>query len=133
MDTSIEYINMCEKAVEIQEGWYPEKGDMFFSGCYQEIDIVIQNVAKGGNIWLLRQDELQEMVGVRIAGDIEECGLFCGWDDGSAWAEIEGYSSTILDKFSMEQLWLVFVMSKKYSKKWVSIKQEWIDKLQDNI
>lgn len=34
MDISKEYIKMCEKAIEIQEGWKPQRGDFY---CYQDI------------------------------------------------------------------------------------------------
>jgi len=34
MDTSKEYIEMCEKSEEVQEGWSPKEGDYY---CYQDI------------------------------------------------------------------------------------------------
>ncbi len=121
MDTSKEYIKMCEEAEEIQERWTWIKGDVFADEINQ-----IHILESGGHImlmgthfpegyiWLPRQDQLQEMV------DWKEYNISIEW--GSLphkfnWSQdplkIDG-----VDGNSMEQLWLAFVMKEKYNKIW---------------
>ena len=81
MDTSEEYIKMCQKATEVQ------------ALCEADVEI------ESPSIWLPRQDQLQGMVEYTVG----------------------------VNKFnSMEQLWLAFVMSEKYNKKWDG--KDWIKK-----
>jgi len=123
MDTSPEYIKMCEKATEIQE-IYEEwpNGSVWFDGT----DIVLQTGKLTdhpceGDIWLPRQDQLQEIVKTRfgIEHDLE-----------SFLNVLEGWNPTgILDKYhkqfsTFEQLWLAFVMWVKFNKTWNG--EEWI-------
>ena len=71
------------------------------------------------NIWLPRQDQLQGMV----VDGYEACGLlfnFYHWFEDNKHDFITPY----LD-YSMEQLWLAFVMKEKYNKVWNG--EEWID------
>ena len=109
MDTSEQYIKMCEKAEEIQnceeaskQYRYPRniylgKGDYGYADFYQ--------YKHSENIWLPRQDQLQEMV-----GSFEHCcmRIVQYWDDDTGFE----YCT------SMEQLWLAFVMKEKYGKVW---------------
>jgi hypothetical protein len=154
MDTSTIYIEMCEKATDIQQNWLnhdtegdfavPSKTVRSYNGFWElqpnkvlivgnddEYDLTITkqgDINKTGAIWLPRQDQLQEMVGVKTAGDLEDCGLLKGWDDGSGWAAIDGYrDSRIFDNFSMEQLWLAFVMKEKYNKTWDGV--DWVKRV----
>ena len=88
MDTSKEYIKMCEKAKEIQEAWKPQESDVIFSVAEKGIKYVSSNPHYWTNcdlikdyqiiknpkgiktvanvwyevVWLPRQDQLQEMV-----------------------------------------------------------------------
>tara|TARA_Y100000310_G_C20561680_1_gene753383 strand:- start:642 stop:974 length:333 start_codon:yes stop_codon:yes gene_type:complete len=108
MDTSEQYIKMCEKAVKIQKlrpsgadehdyFWCPVHG----LGC--DLD---------NAIWLPTQSELQAVLRVRKPVELAY--------RLSIWALFEG------KKFnSMEQLWLAFVMRKRFGKIWS--KTEWID------
>lgn len=116
MDTSEQYIKMCEKAGEIQEkATYP------LGAFYHENDLVICNMGdyyhqtKGSNIpgyiWLPQQDQLQEML-----GNVDESyRVFRKWLDTS-WVK------KIL--VSWEQLWLAFVMKEKFGKVWDG--EDWI-------
>ena len=72
------------------------------------------------NTWLLRQDQLQEMLDDPISdywhysnhpNYKRHCGLIC---------DINNFASRIDTIYadSMEQLWLAFVMKEKYNKKW---------------
>lgn len=83
MDESKEYIDMCNKAIELQYLWNKQIGDYtvnkintfnptiimhkeirnkevgleFFAGTYSH-----NNIVGSSNIWLPRQDQLQDMV-----------------------------------------------------------------------
>ena len=127
MDTSKEYIKMCERAGEIQKlvpvnlqghhyRW--DNHIHILEGEYYYWKIEIHEIDKE-KIWLPRQDQLQEMV-----GKYESCVISFfdylknntgGWRDGS-----DGFADPdIYEKFtSMEQLWLAFVMKEKFNKTW---------------
>jgi hypothetical protein len=126
MDTSKEYILMCEKAVEIQEvkDFFNEgdfvvnplsfkKTSSVISYSRAKIDIN-QNM-----IWLPRQDQLQGMVEYCPLDLIQKFKNFC-------WRSHEGIKLDYeaVSKMSMEQLWLAFVMKEKYNKTWNG--KEWI-------
>jgi len=138
MDTSKEYIEMCKKAEEIQELWNPSIGDWYFGrGHYYEIIPHFKNEfevfilcdydSEGGHfhlepnhidksieIWLPRQDQLQEMVGGTSLWKIVSIHRHCHLID----THVPSASS------SMEQLWLAFVMKEKYDKTWDG--KDWI-------
>ena len=95
MDTSEQYIKMCEKAEEIQEQRFPLKGKVLF-----------------GFTWLTCQSELQEMMGFkRLADSIDSFHRFAsGYYLGTRLA---------YHVFkTREQLWLAFVMKEKHNKIW---------------
>ena len=121
MDTSKEYIKMCEKAVEVQELWIATKADCYWSKRFKEVDFYMYSGGKIKDepfqknvIWLPRQDQLQGMVALKDVQDYT----------ASAWANqfvafINAEENLdILRGFSMEQLWLAFVMKKKFNKTW---------------
>ena len=116
MDTSKEYIKMCEKAEEIQKEWIPQNGDFFFTnkvyvwGCYE---------CKKG-IWLSRQDQLQEMLDVNNSKFVKPCFMAMNFAE---WLNNNIRFSNV--DWSMEQLWLAFVMIEKYNKIWNS--EEWVE------
>lgn len=117
MDTSDEYIEMCEKAEEIQSHWKFTDGDYIYGrahGCKLEVNIWSGYDAwdypcyPSNGIWLLRQDQLQDMIKMDL-------GCIC-W---------EFNNSINTERFhSYEQLWLVFVMQKIYKKRWNG--SEWV-------
>ena len=121
MDTSKQYIKMCEGAEEIQ-------GEAWPLGI-REPNFQSQNgadVSGSGdwwylNTWLPRQDQLQEMVTVSHEVDY----------NNSMYPILEKlweFSCTLYlmknPPTSMEQLWLAFVMKSLYSKTWNG--SEWI-------
>jgi len=138
MDTSKEYVEMCRKAVEIQELWKPEAGDWTLShrDGVKPLDSITISLAGltpfGANgarirsdmIWLPRQDQLQEMVcsDIRILID-----SFVDCFNGIACIKLSsGMKNSglhIIDFDSMEQLWFAFVMHEKHGKKWDG--EEW--------
>ena len=138
MDTSEQYIKMCEKATEIQEGkpqdgvggswlqgsiivddgFQSERGDF-----YHIVDTEDERVCEScghseryikctKSTWLPRQDQLQEMM--------IPYGLYAfynfvyrhDWRDGDYLPDCNKVYE------SMEQLWLAFYMSKKHNKYW---------------
>ena len=127
MDTSKQYIKMCEKAREVQRRWVTKEGDVYswletrFSveipridrwceGCAEERGLTMPNNA----IWLPRQDQLQEMVG-------EEYAINLLYDFHRFYNTKEDYPSQFT---SMEQLWLAFVCKEKYQKIWKN--EKWV-------
>ena len=135
MGTSAEYINMCEKASEIQEQWKPKEHDMMatkYKSEYQNEDGTIcvrhhipctvfdvfdmrKRVGKDYHwiVWLPRQDQLQEM--------LQPCGFITLLREFSQESLLrireEPYDS-------MEKLWLAFVMKEKYNKVWNG--EDWV-------
>ena len=134
MDTTETYIKMCEKAVEIQKlrkDWL--EGDIYYDEeiCYASIgcsgydcgsfnDMSADGLVRiGYETWLPRQDQLQEILEL----------------DPSLWTGIvqliwEFGKEMIRNKqeryiFSMEQLWLAFVMKEKYNKIWDGKDKKW--------
>ena len=142
MDTSKEYIEMCRKAPEIQELWKPEVGDIAkmwlyrtkFIGCVINIHSGFVDLEQGyGNqtkkelIWLPRQDQLQDIIGIgEHADEITKCRcLDCViLDFYKFWRDRDPINDGTALLTSMEQLWLAFVMHEKYRKKWDG--EEWI-------
>lgn len=132
MDTTKEYIKMCEKAVEIQSNWELNEGDFYYSqyGCfvsvidkdYGDIDKrELEDRNRDEYIWLLRQDQLQEMVHYRENQDWDEVfANFCNYMDSIYDDEIDMYGVD-----SLEQAWLMFVMKENYRKTWNG--EDWID------
>lgn len=113
MDTSKEYIKMCD-CEEIQDG----KGrNVSFQNIDREGDWWIQvdiQSTDGHNVWLPRQDQLQEML---------------NYKEPIVFNLVSNLNIWIMDNpkkvcFSMEQLWLEFVMETKHNKTWD--KDKWI-------
>lgn len=171
MDTSEEYIKMCEKATEVQELWEYKEEDIpdtfsiikyygwcetcdsirgqaswspmgdglisvlrFCHECGETLIVEpkdnyisypeygsIEDWSNGAkeSVWLPRQDQLQEIIGGGHPGSMMELLVkICGWD-GNA------YNGDWLKFKSPEQLWLAFVMKKKYNKTWNG--KEWVE------
>ena len=114
MDTSKEYIKMCEGAEEIQTikclydlgqiGIKVVGADWFY---LYDTDTSFPKI-----IWLPRQDQLQEMV---EGEPLQQLYRFNEWLTDCA-KEPENYHHNFEN--SMEQLWLAFVMKEKYQKTW---------------
>ncbi len=130
MDTSKEYIKMCEKAEEIQKAHSDELGDysagstsLWIRIGYDESDKSFHYIKLLGSdelnfrkkLWLPRQDQLQEMY--RQAVKCSE-GKSATWRfviDIASWLGNKRYPNAFT---SMEQLWLAFVMKEKHNKTW---------------
>lgn len=113
MDTSKEYIKMCEKAEEIQ------RSDEGLRGESDGIHYISDDVFYLGErkcIWLPHQDQLQEMV--------NDDNLTALLQDFISW--LAKQCNLPMHMTSMEQLWLAFVMSEKYQKVWDG--DEWIER-----
>ncbi len=128
MDTSKTYILQCEKAEEIQT-LKPMPGNIFdlsdkasfwaSHDCkYCGLGPPEENVL--WDIWLPRQDQLQEMIedvdpypnhALSLLEDF--------WHSIRSQTEDDSWWDNPYKQFtSMEQLWLAFVMSQEYHKKW---------------
>lgn len=140
MDTSKEYIKMCEKAKEIQKEWKPKSLDIFSNSyviSYVTDDDFYKCIKDKGDyfkrqkIWLPHQDQLQEMIIEKQFNQtkdslcidlISQMTLFC-----FSYGEIRDLAKEYAKQFSsMEQLWLAFVMKEKYNKIWDG--EEWVVK-----
>ena len=124
MDTSKKYIKMCEKAKEIQKNWSGKVGDLAWRGklflpiknaCGYITDV---NFKKDKEIWLPRQDQLQEMIYTHP----ERFFRFYEFLQKHYFYNAKSFNS--IKDYSMEQLWLAFVMKEKYNKIWNG--KEWI-------
>jgi hypothetical protein len=115
MDNSVEYIEMCRVAEEIQEQKLHTDGNVFInfvSGEWQKTHVytygrIIPYDTGDYEVWLPRQDQLQEMVKMGFRAFV--CDIYIFITDNAK------YSSQFT---SMEQLWLAFVMWEEYSKQW---------------
>jgi hypothetical protein len=112
MDTSPEYVKMCEAAKEIQYLWELHAGD-YYKLTYPSNQWIHQLRAgrrkrPDSSIWLPRQDELQEMM-----GDFGTCLSMI-----DRWEQLSAVSCDYPNVTSMEQLWLAFVMHEKFNKVW---------------
>jgi len=141
MDTTPKYILMCEKAEEIQSDWKPEIG-RYFNSCMGGVcmytgrlhksgwtfEIICENDIEGRQIWLPRQDELQEMIVNKNGGNHITLLSSLVQSDLLNQAGLGYYvSSPLYDHTeSMEQLWLAFVMKEKYNKIWSETKKDWV-------
>ena len=128
MDKSKKYIEMCEKAEKIQQLWQPNAGDWFLEKSTLPLEIIIfegwyvlrkdkfiQRIGPANNydffdkgkveIWLPRQDQLQEMI-IDDFDDVQD--MFYNF---SRWIYNEPCETA-------EQLWLAFVMAEKFDKVW---------------
>lgn len=112
MDTSEQYIEMCQRAEEIQEL-------KAIQGIQYSWPLSLVGINEEGNWyavgkgWLPRQDQLQEMV----KHSPYDC-FFDGVpnDNGGEKQKIEHYFLQF--ESSWEQLWLAFVMKEKFGKVW---------------
>ena len=118
MDTSSEYIIMCEFAKELQNrevevgDWYADDCHGFhilgLSDCLPIDKKNHAEICEESYIWCPRQDQLQEM------SDYDN-GII-NWD----FIHFLNYWNQVYIKqfTSMEQLWLAFIMGSNYQKKW---------------
>ena len=118
MDTSEQYIDMCEKAIGVQQlcveygknyNWYKS---LFLTKQHHVYESWYQ-YKHGENIWIPRQDQLQD-----ILGDYNICmQLIYGSVEYSDYPNATNFTT-------MEQLWLAIVMKTKFDKRWSGTK--WI-------
>lgn len=133
MDRSRRYIEMCEKAAEVQKLWQPAHGD-FFMGERGRIEGWVagthgkRNVVQGVEVrfengmpkitryvWLPRLDQLMELAqdrGKRFENVTLE---FFNWTK-KPYGGMQRPPRNVFD--SLEQVWLAFVMFKKFGKIW---------------
>ncbi len=107
---------MHEMLVDVGGGWYTGIAIGVSDPWYSKPELPDQAIP------LLRQDQLQEMV-----GDYETCKdhLFSAGYSDNEYAEYWEMPAGYWEKFaSMEQLWLACVMKEKYGKSWNG--KEWI-------
>ncbi len=149
MDISNRYVLMCQKAQEIQEHWMPRQCDFIIQlsdleegiGLCHPASHIVQvanfyyeeqdeeNYArecdemKEQSLWLPRQDQLQRMIEPDIS-------LIHSIIRRVVEKTYHDYSRNIVVSapelfYSMEQLWLAYIMSEKFGKVWNE--EEWVE------
>lgn len=129
MDTSPEYIKMCERAEEIQNDWILHKGDYYYHKLNNKISFVsgwfeartaenavLMTHYHGRLIWLPRLDQLIEMLHCMEAKDPFKVHLTLAIIDavyGLREEQKENYPFT-----STEQAFLDCVMENRFNKRW---------------
>ncbi|RLC74433.1 MAG: hypothetical protein DRI61_16610 [Chloroflexi bacterium] len=142
MDVSKKYIKMCEKAKEIQEMWLPQIGDYYVAKWNKRKLIlcglkILKDIRKNKDdyIWLPRQDQLQDILIDENYTEYEnplnlnrtmmdEVSEYV--DKSPFWAGYK-YKPYYHGFDTLEQLWLAFLMYKKYGKIWNENKGEWVN------
>ena len=133
MDTSEQYIRMCEKATEIQEQ-IPDATHVTWLATIPITGFHLENVFASSSdmvidkfIWLPRQGQLQKMLLTTERDFIELLAdFYWHWaayktDETYPWRSLVHPEDMIRirkDFTSMEQLCLAFAMKEKYSKVW---------------
>jgi hypothetical protein len=137
MDTSPEYIKMCEKAIEIQHGHEPVLGDYYFLSTAEGRDGIIEGTKviligaqcffedswDHGDFWLPRQDQLQAMLPITQHKDLWL--LASDWEGADkTWVVKDDERTARFNHQSYEQNWFAFVMYKKFKKVWTG--EDWV-------
>ena len=111
MDTSTEYIKMCDcKEVQDVRPFIADMDDNRHLGCTPTGDFYYGFREK--IVWLPRQDQLQEMM-LDPKGEFLPCLVLGDWYLNSEYCDV-------LNKrlYTEEQRWLAYVMKKKFNKAW---------------
>ena len=146
------YIKMCKEAGEIQELWKPSDGDKIYTE-YSEKDRkfaqehwksnkkgfssyvtnfeflnnpngTYEPYLKENNIWILRQEDLQEIFqeahgnGIHVSTVVNS---FYRW----FWDEYNNKQKDCCEQYDWNVLWLCFVMERLYGKYWNSKTESW--------
>ncbi len=127
MDTSSDYTKMCAKATEIMSTWHYEFGDFYVSlvadiasesqTIVSDLELQRSYMQQIKAVWLPRQDQLQALILDQHA---------------TPWDLVIEFANTLMsDKAryfenfpSMEQIWLAYIMDKKFNKKWTG--KDWL-------
>ena len=141
MDTSKQYIKMCKEAIEVQKRWAisPYLGDETPDGmicelleCYDDDTWQVKTNRDYCEpytrdlVWMPRIDQLQAMVLKKGSPAISAFSCrFAHLVDMRDWWD--GINPDIMAQYlTVEQLWLAFVMHKKYKKQWDNTSNEWV-------
>ena len=132
MDTSKEFIKMCEKAEEIQKvspiekdcgsHWRNKEANIYYvddGQCYYQSPPNPKGELQP-KIWLPHQSQLQDMLNYTVW--FEKIYRFYDWLQEKE--DIHSWDGNCTKFNTMEQLWLAFVMWELYEKKWNG--EEWI-------
>jgi hypothetical protein len=128
-----QYIEMSEKAIEIQESYRsrnPTPDDIFVGKIYHGIELfghlTPTNVPVTDDyIWLPRQEQLLEMIPPDWGEDSPITKMVYIVDWGTTDCSSAEYSESFK---TMEQLLLAYIMSEKFKKVWDLDKKEWVVK-----
>jgi len=122
VDCSKIYINMCEKAREIQKLLQYDAGNFFYCPEDEECIVFPPTMYSWTNkdyLWLPRQDQLQDMIPLKSKFHRIVDKLY----DFNDWIELNAIY--VSSDCSFEQLWLGFVMKNNYNKHWDWKNNKW--------
>ena len=128
MDTEQTYIKMCLQAREIKTGNYAISNHIFpddnvticKTGVIIDSDgsFYYRENPNENLIWLPRQDELQDIINYDYPPDLL-------WDFNEWNKQTSLFSNFYFPIYTIEQLWLCFIMSRMYHKTWNG--EEWVN------
>lgn len=123
MDLTESYIKMCAESEEIQKLHSKYKDDIRSYIQYPKEKVHLQTVGtdlKPGNIWLPRQDQLQELYNhkkkLNIWNMMQELQIIAHYAQFS--------KHTKATELTFEKLWLMLIMKHNFNKIWNGIKWE---------
>jgi len=130
MDNTNIYINMCEKAIKIQNNWdfkseFNILYDIILKKVFLNVTLYVQGAKtdKKRYIWLPTQAQLQRMFIKNVKCSNCRSEVFrCVFDLSSFY---NGYYKYCSQFTSMEQIWLAYVMFNNYQKQWNG--KDWIN------
>lgn len=153
MDATNRYIIMCQKAMDIQNIWIPKQCDFMIDredledglsfckpgeGLVQVVDIYFEEQGseqyqqeredlKKNALWLPRQDQLQKMI---EPDDSKVHSIIHNVVEEQYYYPSKGaYVAATEIFYSLEQLWLAYVMKEKYNKVWNE--EDWVSVQKD--
>lgn len=123
MHVGKEYMRMCMQAEELQAKWNPAYGDIYtFPEKWEKADQRTKRVVwmyprypialEGQVIWIPRQGDLQGFVASVESSRIALVSKLVEW------LEAPNNDCQRINISSMEQIWLAFVMRRKWNKMW---------------
>jgi hypothetical protein len=120
MDTSKEYIKMCEEASEIQLLWkhsIRNSGDWYYNKKLDKAYVVSEEDQEDHQcIWLPTQDQIQKLIHIKWTHNFTLLSHYCS----RFTLDEMGYITTF------EKCWLVIAMVELHNKTWDVKKEKWI-------
>ena len=142
MDTSKQYIKMCQEAHEIQYlrkisdtfdvgDYINSDGESRLAGLYNDGSEISKEVRGNTDFWLPRQDQLQEIFfkDKVLKSPLVMINYLYGFSKREEFEPYEQNNGLITSSFiklkTMEAVWLNFTMKEKFNKDWNFETETW--------